>query len=88
VLVSVIPLDAVISRDGVELGAPPIALYLTDGESVDLTFTRRGYRSKAVHVDGSEGKVAVALEVLASTPGAPPTHKPGHDDVSEFSKSF
>ncbi|MGH7294506.1 MAG: PEGA domain-containing protein, partial [Polyangiaceae bacterium] len=94
VLVSVTPADATIERDGANVGAAPIALHLADGESADLVLSHKGYRSKTIHVDGTEPKLLVTLEVLPVTgagapvaPG-PAAHKPGHDDVSEFSKSF
>jgi serine/threonine-protein kinase len=88
VLVSVVPVDATITRDGENLGVPPIALHLGEGEAVDLVLSRKGYRSKAVHVDGTDPKLVVTLEVLPAGPSGASSHKPGHDDVGEFSKSF
>jgi serine/threonine-protein kinase len=62
VIVSVVPTDAVINREGVDLGTQPIALHLAPGESATVTASRKGYKAKTVNLDGNEPKVAITLE--------------------------
>src|SRR5580658_7557537 len=67
VLVSVSPSDATISRDGRDLGQPPLALHLSDGETVTLVLFRKGYKPKTVTVGNGEPKQTFALEALGPT---------------------
>jgi serine/threonine-protein kinase len=90
VLVSVTPPDATMTRDGKDLGGTPVALHLGEGESATLVFTRKGFKTKSVTIDGSDSKVAVALEgIFGPPPKGPPgggTTKPaggGIDDVGD-----
>jgi serine/threonine-protein kinase len=87
VLVSAVPADATIARDGVTLGQSPVALQLEDGEDAVLVVTRKGYKTRTVHVDPTGSKVAITLDVNA--PGKTPAAKPapagpmGIDDVGD-----
>jgi serine/threonine-protein kinase len=91
VLVSVTPNDATIARDGAELGGPPIAIHLADGEVASLVISRRGYKTKTVKVDASQPKATFSLDPLplppatkAAAPPDPPRPAPGGiDDVGD-----
>jgi serine/threonine-protein kinase len=65
VLVSVIPPDATLTRDGKDLGGAPVALHLAPGEQARIVITRRGYKTKTVTLDGSEPKLMVTLDSAA-----------------------
>jgi serine/threonine-protein kinase len=62
VLVSVVPADATITRDGQNLGTSPVALMLGDGEIASLVLTRKGYQTKTVPVDPSQPKVTLKMD--------------------------
>jgi tRNA A-37 threonylcarbamoyl transferase component Bud32 len=62
VLVSVVPPDAAITRDGQSLGTSPVALALADGEVANLVITRRGFQQKTVGVDATQPKVSLKLD--------------------------
>jgi serine/threonine-protein kinase len=62
VLVSVVPPDATLTRDGKDLGGAPVALHLADGEKATVVLTRKGYKSKTVTLDASEAKLMVVLD--------------------------
>jgi serine/threonine protein kinase len=88
VLVSVVPADATISRDGHELGQPPLALHLSDGESATLVLTRKGYKTKTVSVGSGQPKqlftldnAVVGVKPSAGRPGPVPAG--GIDDVGD-----
>ena len=83
VLLSVRPADAVVMRDTEDLGSSPIALLVGSGESVRLTVSRKGYKTKTVTVDETEAKVTVTLD--PSFTGPAPVTKPagGIDDVGD-----
>jgi eukaryotic-like serine/threonine-protein kinase len=87
ILVSVSPTDAMISRDGRELGQPPLALHLADGETATLLLTRKGYKTKSVKVGTDEPKQTFALEangpVWKPTGAKPATEMGGIDDVGD-----
>jgi len=86
VLVSVVPADANISRGGHELGQPPLALHLANGENAVLQIARKGYKTKTVTVGPSEPKVAFTLEPVALPKvGQParPAADLGIDDVGD-----
>jgi serine/threonine-protein kinase len=88
VLVSAVPADATIARDGVALGQSPVALQLGDAEDAVLVVTRKGYKTRTVHVDPSGPKVTVTLENSAgagkSTVAKPaPAGPMGIDDVGD-----
>jgi serine/threonine-protein kinase len=93
VLVSVIPSDATLVRDGHDLGGAPVALHLADGEVATIVVTRKGYRTKTVSVDPSGPKQTITLEptwapathpVKAPTSAAPaPPKAGGLDDVGD-----
>jgi serine/threonine-protein kinase len=94
VLVSVIPPDAAISRDGKDLGGAPVALDLADGTEATLVFTRKGYKTKTVTVGPDAPKLTVTLESAAqpfvprsgSGPKRPPSGGGGggSDDSDPF----
>jgi hypothetical protein len=62
VLVSVIPPDATITRDGTDIGGAPVALELEDGASAALVVSRKGYKTKTVTVSANEPKLTITLE--------------------------
>jgi serine/threonine-protein kinase len=68
VLVSVMPPDATVTRDGQDLGQPPLALHLGETEVATLVLTRKGYKPRTVTVGPGEPKVTFTLEVAAATP--------------------
>jgi tRNA A-37 threonylcarbamoyl transferase component Bud32 len=95
VIVSVVPADATIARDGKELGGAPIALHLAEGVSATLVVTHKGYKTKTVVIQGNEPKQTLTLEPVwgpapkahnGNTPaGAAPASAPanGLDDVGD-----
>jgi eukaryotic-like serine/threonine-protein kinase len=83
ILVSVLPGDAAISRDGAPLGQSPVALHLAPGEEATLIVTRKGYKTKTVRVDGNASKVAVTLDPSGAKSGAKPAAPVGIDDVGD-----
>jgi serine/threonine-protein kinase len=62
VLVSVIPPDSTITRDGKDLGGAPVALELADGTEATLVFTHKGFKTKTVTVGPDAPKQTVTLE--------------------------
>ncbi|MGO9834638.1 MAG: serine/threonine protein kinase [Polyangiaceae bacterium] len=68
VLVSVAPSDAVITRDGKDVGPQPVELHLADGERASLVIARKGYKSKMVTVDGKEARQSFALDSMYGAP--------------------
>jgi serine/threonine-protein kinase len=70
VLVSVVPSDAMIARDGQDLGVAPVILHLVPGEVATLTVTHKGYKAKVVSVDASGPRQNLTLEPA----WPPPTH--------------
>jgi tRNA A-37 threonylcarbamoyl transferase component Bud32 len=89
VLVSVMPSDATLARDGQDLGGSPLALHLTDGEVATLVVVRKGYKTRTVTVDASSPKQTITLEPAWAPPSHPgkapavPAPKPGLDDVGD-----
>ncbi|MFP4600294.1 MAG: serine/threonine-protein kinase [Persicimonas sp.] len=73
--------DAVVYRDGDELGTAPVNIQFdsADAEPVDLEVSRRGYRSKTLSVGpdaGAEVSVALERDVRPKTKRAKPKPKP------------
>jgi serine/threonine-protein kinase len=64
--VHVVPGDAHISRDGVDLGGSPVEIALAEGESATLVVTRTGYKPKNVRVESGDGVQSVTLEIAAA----------------------
>ncbi|MGA7121855.1 MAG: serine/threonine-protein kinase [Polyangiaceae bacterium] len=91
VLVSAVPSDATLARDGKELGQGPVALHLADGEGATLVVARKGYKTKTVTVDASEPKQTITLEATWTSTGRPPQkaqapaapNNAGLDDVGD-----
>jgi hypothetical protein len=79
VLVSVVPADANISRGGRELGQPPLALHLAEGETASLQIARKGYKTKMVTVGSNEPKVSFTLELVAAPKSGQPARPAGGD---------
>jgi serine/threonine-protein kinase len=65
VLVSVIPPDATIVRDGNDLGGAPVAIELNEGEHASLVVSRKGYKTKTVAITSDEPKLTITLEGVA-----------------------
>jgi eukaryotic-like serine/threonine-protein kinase len=70
VLVSVVPADATLARDGKDLGGAPVALHLGGGEVATLVIAHRGYKTRTVAIDSSVPKQTIVLEAA----WAPPAH--------------
>jgi tRNA A-37 threonylcarbamoyl transferase component Bud32 len=89
VIVAVVPMDATVTRDGQDLGAPPVLLHLGDGEAASLVVTRSGYKAKTVSVDPAKPRLTVKLDrepgSRPSGGGAGPAKPPGGgiDDVGD-----
>ena len=90
VLVSVVPSDATLARDGSELGEAPVALHLAGGEVATLVVSRKGYKTKTVTIDAGEPKQTITLEStwtspthLPKAPAAPAPKSGGLDDVGD-----
>ena len=94
VLVSVVPGDATITRDGKDLGPQPLALHLADGETASLVVSRKGFKAKTVTIDGANPRQSIALDSAsgggpaprAAGGGAKPASGPafsGIDDVGD-----
>ena len=90
ILVSVVPADATITRDGQNLGTSPLALMLGDGETANLVLTHKGYVTKTVPVDPSQPKVTLKMDHdfgPAPVAGGGASKKPpsggGIDDVGD-----
>ncbi len=90
ILVSVSPPDATISRDGRDLGQPPLALHLSDGETVTLLLSRKGYKPKTVTVGSGAPKQTFTLEAagaawkpVATKPSTGSSPMGGIDDVGD-----
>jgi len=71
VLVSVVPSDATVTRNGTVLGQSPVALHLGEGEDAALVLDRKGFKTKVVTVNASEPKQTFTLEALVTSPAAP-----------------
>jgi serine/threonine-protein kinase len=90
VLISVIPTDATLTRDGKDLGSSPVALHLAEGESATVLVAHKGFKTKTVTIDGNDAKVAVTMESVFGPPpragaggGAPKPTGGGIDDVGD-----
>jgi serine/threonine-protein kinase len=83
IIVSAVPADAVVARDGTSLGTQPVVLHLAEGESATVSITRKGYKAKTLTLDGNDPKVAVTLESAFGP--APATAAPRRpvDDVGD-----
>jgi len=66
VLVSVVPTDATLTRDGKDLGGAPVALRLADGQTATIVVSRKGYKTKRITLDAMQAKQTVTLEPLSS----------------------
>ena len=90
VLISVMPPDATLTRDGKDLGGAPVAVRLEDGQKATLVFVRKGYKTKTMVVDGSQPKLLVTLDAASAPAARPVTPRPasggslgGIDDVGD-----
>ena len=72
VLVSVEPMDAKVTRDGLDLGALPIAIRLKQGETATLAIARAGYKPQTITLDGSDPRVAVKMDHAGAGKGKGP----------------
>ena len=74
VLVTVTPGDAILLRDGKNLGPQPVVLHMADGETASLSISRKGYKPKSVVIDGRDPRVSFSLDaekVAGSAPAKP-----------------
>ncbi|MEO7109231.1 MAG: serine/threonine-protein kinase [Polyangiaceae bacterium] len=69
VLIGTDPTDARITRDGTDLGSPPVAVEVPQGQSINITVTRLGFVTQTLTIDASSPKQLVKLtpNVKAST---------------------
>ncbi len=72
VLVTVVPPDAMLARDGTDLGVAPVVLHLAEHETATLVVTRKGYKTKTVTVDAAEPRQALTLDPVWSAGPRPP----------------
>jgi tRNA A-37 threonylcarbamoyl transferase component Bud32 len=79
ILVSVVPSDATIARDGKALGQSPVALHLRDGEEASLVLDRKGFKTKTVTVNAEDPKQAFTLDAVPVSTGAPARRPPAVD---------
>lgn len=61
VLIGTDPTDARITRDGADLGSPPVAIRVPDGQTIKITVTRLGFVSQTLSIDSSSPKQVVKL---------------------------
>ena len=61
VLIGTDPTDARITRDGVDLGSPPVGLQVPEGQTSNITVTRLGFVSQTLSIDSSSPKQLVKL---------------------------
>ena len=91
VVISVEPPDAKVTRDGADLGALPTSVHLKGGETAILDVTRAGYKPQTVTLDGSQPRMLVRMEHVASKPGKPaakPAPQSGTPAVGDFQDPF
>jgi serine/threonine-protein kinase len=77
VLIGTDPTDARITRDGVDLGSPPVALQVPDGKTISITVTRLGFVSQTFSIDSSSPKQLVKLVPNVKAAGNHGAHKNG-----------
>jgi serine/threonine-protein kinase len=75
IVVATDPADAVVVRDGEDLGRAPVALRLRDGEAVTIVVSREGYRTETVVLDGGEDRKVVRLTKAPAARPPPPKGK-------------
>jgi len=91
VIVSAVPADATVTRDGADLGQQPIVLQLSDGESASIVIAHKGYKPKIAKVTSGEPKVAFQLEpaFAAAAPARPaPAARAGGMTVDDVGDPF
>jgi hypothetical protein len=91
VIISVEPSDAKVTRDGSDLGALPTSLRIAPGTSVALLVTRAGFKAQTITLDGSQPRMLVKMERVATKPAKLPSAKAsqsGTSAVGEFQDPF
>ena len=90
VMLAVEPLGAHVFRNGEDLGASPMMLSVTHGQTESVELRHPGYASQTVRLDGSEGRKEVRLDRASSraesrarreAPVARPPARPGASEV-------
>ncbi len=65
------PLDAQVFLDGKSIGSSPVLVEVAEGHQARLEIRRAGYKSRDVTIDGTEGRLSVRLEKVATSPAKP-----------------
>jgi serine/threonine protein kinase len=71
VLLASEPLDAHFFQSGQDLGSPPLALNVPDGQLVTLEVRREGFKAQTITLDGSEKSYTIRLVKVPSARPAP-----------------
>ena len=85
VLIGTDPLDAHVTKDGTDLGTPPVALEVPESASVTITVSRSGFVSQTLVVDSKSPKRLVKLvpnvrSATTKSHTSTATHGSGIDD--------
>lgn len=76
VVLAVDPIEAHAFLGDQDLGQSPVVLDVPPGETLKLTVKRRGYKDKQIEVDGTEGKLAVKLDLKPAVKWRKPAKAP------------
>jgi len=85
VILATEPAKAVVTLGDKNLGPSPVLIEVEEGRPVTLEVTKKGYRSRAVTVDGTDLKPTVKLDAISSA--RPPPAKPRRPTPSQIGLS-
>ena len=68
IAIAVEPSNAVVKRDGEDLGALPVILQVGAGEVIELVIEAEGYKSRTIGIDDSVDKRMIKLEKIEDKP--------------------